>query len=181
MLSSVRAVAFCGQDIHLMGIKGTEQLCMIRISNHFRRDLMLIQVLVQHADHGAVQHPDPASVQRRRFCSDADISIMLHKIIGTPVSNDQEDEVISGHGKEFTNIAAYLMYRYEGAGRFAAETIWLLADLVYQGLDIQDAARMFSGEVEYSDINIDEALETDGMRKYARHSPHKLSGGQKIW
>lgn len=85
---------------------------------------------------------------------------LLHRIIGTPVSNDDEDRVIFEHEKEFTNIAAYLMYRYEGAGRFAAETIYLLADLVFQGKDIQDAARMFSGEVEYSDINIEDALET---------------------
>lgn len=87
---------------------------------------------------------------------------LLHKIIGTPVSNDDEDGVIVSHEKEFTNIAAYFMYRYEGAGRFASEAVWLLADLVYQGQDIQEAARMFSGEVEYSDINIEDALDTFG-------------------
>ena len=87
---------------------------------------------------------------------------LLHKIIGTPVSNDDENGVIVSHEKEFTNIAAYLMYRYEGAGRFASEAVWLLADLVYQGQDIQEAARMFSGEVEYSDINIEDALDTFG-------------------
>lgn len=85
---------------------------------------------------------------------------LLHRIIGTPVSNEDEDTVISKYEKEFTNIAAYLMYRYEDAGRFAAETVRLLADLVYQGLDIHEAARMFSGEVEYSDINIEDALDT---------------------
>ena len=85
---------------------------------------------------------------------------LLHGIIRSPVSNDDEDEVITSHEKEFTNIAAYLMYRYEGAGRFAAEAVWLLADLVYQGQAIEEAARMFSGEVEYSDINIEDALDT---------------------
>ena len=85
---------------------------------------------------------------------------LLHRIIGTPVSNEDEDNVIGEHEKEFLNIAAYLLYRYEGAGRFTAEAIYLLADLVFHGKDIQDAARMFSGEVEYSDINIEDALET---------------------
>ena len=35
---------------------------------------------------------------------------------------------------------------------------YLLADLVLTGTEILDAARMFSGEIEYSDINIDEAI-----------------------
>lgn len=87
---------------------------------------------------------------------------LLHRIIGSPVSNGDEDEVINSHEKEFTNIAAYLMYRYEGTGRFTAESVWLLADLVFHGTDIRDAARMFSGEVEYSDINIEDALDTFG-------------------
>ena len=86
--------------------------------------------------------------------------ILLHGIIGTPVSNEDEDKIISGHEKEFTNIAAYLMYRYEDAGRFSAEAVWLLADLVFHGQEIKEAARMFSGEVEYSDINIEDALDT---------------------
>ena len=87
---------------------------------------------------------------------------LIHRIIGTPVTNAEEDEVISNYEKEFTNIAAYLLYRYKGAGRFASETVYLLADLVFQGQDLLDAARMFSGEVEYSDINIEDALDTFG-------------------
>lgn len=85
---------------------------------------------------------------------------LLNKIIGSSVSYEDEDKIVSGHEKEFTNIAAYLMYRYEGAGRFASEAVWLLADLVFQGHDIYDAARLFSGEVEYSDVNIEDALDT---------------------
>ena len=71
-------------------------------------------------------------------------------------------EVISDNEKAFANFAAYLLYRYKGAGRFAAEASYLLADLVVKGCGLADVARVFSCEVEYSDINIDEALETFG-------------------
>ena len=84
----------------------------------------------------------------------------LVKIIGEPVSFEDEDKVISEHEKELTNFAAYLLYRYEGAGRFASEATYLLADLIFKCCDLYDAARLFSGEVEYSDINIEDALDT---------------------
>lgn len=87
-------------------------------------------------------------------------SKLLGKIISDPVDEASEDEIISLNEKEFTNFAAYLLYRYKGAGRFAAEACYLLADLLVIGCRIQEVARVFSCEVEYSDINIDEALET---------------------
>ncbi|MBQ1574342.1 MAG: hypothetical protein IIZ78_24730, partial [Clostridiales bacterium] len=87
-------------------------------------------------------------------------STLLSKIIEELVDKAEEDKVILEYEKEFTNFAAYLLYRYKGAGRFAAEACWLLADLLNKGCGIEDVARVFSCEVEYSDINIDEALET---------------------
>ena len=87
-------------------------------------------------------------------------STLLSKIIEEPVDKAEEDKAILENEKEFTNFAAYLLYRYKGAGRFAAEACWLLADLLTKGCGIEDVARVFSCEVEYSDINIDEALET---------------------
>ena len=93
---------------------------------------------------------------------DSKWSTLLSKIIEEPTDNAEEDKVISENEKEFTNFAAYLLYRYKGAGRFAAEACWLLADLLIKGCGIEDVARVFSCEVEYSDINIDEALETFG-------------------
>lgn len=89
-------------------------------------------------------------------------STLLSKIIEDPVDKAEEDKTISKNEKEFTNFAAYLLYRYKGAGRFSAEACWLLADLLTKGCGIEDVARVFSCEVEYSDINIDEALETFG-------------------
>ena len=62
-------------------------------------------------------------------------------------------------------FAAYLLYRYKGAGRFASEACYLLAGLLVKGCRMQEVARVFSCEVEYSDINIDEALETFGQER----------------
>lgn len=87
-------------------------------------------------------------------------SKLLGKIVDSPVTQEEEDKVISENELYLTNFAAYLMYRYKGAGRFAAESVYLLADLIVKGCEIHEAARLFSGEVEYSDINIEEALET---------------------
>ena len=89
-------------------------------------------------------------------------SNLLKKIIDDPVSNEDEDMVTGKFEKEFSNFAGYLLYRYKGAGRFASEACYLLADLVAKGCRMQEVARAFSCEVEYSDINIDEALETFG-------------------
>ncbi len=89
-------------------------------------------------------------------------SRLLEKIINAPVAEQDADKVILDNEKEFANFAAYLLYRYKGAGRFAAEACFLLADLVSKGCGLADVARVFSCEVEYSDINIDEALETFG-------------------
>ena len=70
---------------------------------------------------------------------------LLSRIIEAPVP--EEDE----------NIA---ILENEGAGRFAAESVYLLSDLIVKGCGLLDVARVFSCEVEYSDINIDQALET---------------------
>ena len=50
-------------------------------------------------------------------------------------------------------------YRYPEESGFAVESTYLIADLLIRGTDILEAARMFSGEIEYSDINIDSALD----------------------
>lgn len=89
-------------------------------------------------------------------------STLLGKLITDPADEAEEDEIIDTYQKEFANLAAYLLYRYKGAGRFAAESCFLLAGLVAKGCRLAEVARVFSCEVEYSDINIDEALETFG-------------------
>ena len=91
---------------------------------------------------------------------DAKWSKLLSKLIEAPVSDEDEAYAIAENERELRNFAAYLMYRYKGAGRFAAESVYLIADLIAKGCGIRDVAIVFSCEVEYSDINIDEALET---------------------
>ena len=93
---------------------------------------------------------------------DAKWSKLLSKIIEAPVSEEDEVKAIAENERELRNFAAYLMYRYKGAGRFAAESVYLISDLIVKGCGVKDVARVFSCEVEYSDINIDEALETFG-------------------
>ena len=89
-------------------------------------------------------------------------STLLRKLIDEPVDAASEDEMINAYEKDFSNFAGYLLYRYKGAGRFAAEACYLLAGLLVKGCRFQEVARVFSCEVEYSDINIGEALETFG-------------------
>lgn len=85
---------------------------------------------------------------------------LLSKVIEAPVSEEDENKAVLENEKALTNFAAYLLYRYKGAGRFAAESVYLLSDLIVKGCGLLDVARVFSCEVEYSDINIDQALET---------------------
>ena len=87
-------------------------------------------------------------------------SALLDGLIDSPVAPETEDKVVEENSNALTNFAAYLLYRYKGAGRFAAEACYLVADLISRGCEIHEAVRLFSGEVEYSDINIGEALET---------------------
>ena len=85
---------------------------------------------------------------------------LLSKIIEAPLPEEDENKAILENEKALTNFAAYLLYRYKGAGRFAAESVYLLSDLIVKGCGLLDVARVFSCEVEYSDINIDQALKT---------------------
>jgi len=87
-------------------------------------------------------------------------TVLLKKIIDDPLSAEEENRVVDENEKELANFAGYLLYRYRGAGRFAAEATYLIADLAAKGCGICDVVRAFSGEIEYSDINIDEALDT---------------------
>lgn len=84
-------------------------------------------------------------------------TLMIESVIADPPSTRAEDELINEESRLFSNFCAYLLYRYPGETGFAVESTRLLADLVLKGNGIYEAARMFSGEVEYSDINIEAA------------------------
>lgn len=83
----------------------------------------------------------------------------IDRIIADPPSLEEEQSIINKDSRKFSNFCAYLLYRYPDETGFAVESTYLLADLVIRGTDILEAARMFSGEVEYSDINIDKAID----------------------
>ncbi len=84
---------------------------------------------------------------------------LMDNIISTPPSMSEEMRLIDSDSRKFSNFCAYLLYRYPDETGFAVESTYLLADLVLKGTNIYEAARMFSGEIEYSDINIDNAIE----------------------
>ena len=86
-------------------------------------------------------------------------TLIMDKIASDPPSLQTENKIIDEDSMRFRNFCAYLIYRYDGQPGFAAESAYLLADIVNAGTGIHEAARMFSGEIEYSDINIDTALE----------------------
>ncbi|MBO4635790.1 MAG: flagellin lysine-N-methylase [Clostridiales bacterium] len=56
--------------------------------------------------------------------------------------------------RRLSNFASYILFRHgEDKIRFAGECTLLIYDLYRAGYEIAEAARMFSCEVEYSDIN----------------------------
>ncbi len=83
----------------------------------------------------------------------------LEKIKSSNITRSQEEDFINSNRRVFSNFLAYLLYRQRDALGFAVEATRLLADLVICGLEIHDAARMISGEIEYSDENIDKAYD----------------------
>lgn len=62
---------------------------------------------------------------------------------------------------QFENLISYLLFRHPEANIiFAIESAHLIADLCQvTALPLEEVARMFSSEIEYSDINIDTLIE----------------------
>jgi len=104
------------------------------------------------------------SSQRSVFFMDMEIldeawPAMLQKVKDSGITSEEENSVINSNRRSFSNFAAYLLYRQRDAIGFAVESTRLLADLVICGFEIHAAARLFSGEVEYSEENIDKAYD----------------------
>ena len=104
------------------------------------------------------------SITRARFIKTLEVmdqawTELIDRIEKASPSISEEKAVIDSNRRRFSNFTAYLLYRYPEETGFAVESTYLLADLVLTGTDIHEAARMFSGEIEYSDINIDKAAD----------------------
>lgn len=84
---------------------------------------------------------------------------LLKKVQLCGINEEIENEIIDNDRRIFSNFTSYLLYRQRDAVGFAVESTRLLADLVYLGVEIHEAARLFSGEVEYSEENIDKAYD----------------------
>ena len=82
MASAMSSIAFRREYIHLMIIKSTEQLSIIRICNDLCVHMMVIQILVQHSDHSAIQYTNRAFIQSIGFGSDIFVCIMFDKVVG---------------------------------------------------------------------------------------------------
>ena len=57
-------------------------MCMLGKRNNFRSHVMVVEVLLQNADHSTVQYTDCVSVQRFRISVDRSVCVMLNEIIG---------------------------------------------------------------------------------------------------
>ena len=87
----------------------------------------------------------------------------LNKIADLKPTREQEDAILEEYSELMGNFIVYMLYRYNGYPRLACETALLLADLILAGIEPLEAARMFSSEVEYSDINIEVAKSLFGQ------------------
>ena len=157
-----RLVLECGKPFELIASDGTKMELPGYVAAVFDDSKPLVERLSEISGGRRAASKIRADIFLGMEAMDPEWSRILAQIASDPVSVEDEDKVISENEMTLTNFAAYLLYRYKGAGRFASEAVRLIADMKVKGIEIPEAARMFSGEVEYSDINIDEALETFG-------------------
>lgn len=80
---------------------------------------------------------------------------VISDISGAGPTEETEKEVILANSRAFDNLVVYLLYRHEGNQRLAMECAIFVADMVAVGIEVHEAARMFSEEVEYSDSNME--------------------------
>ncbi|MBP5332013.1 MAG: flagellin lysine-N-methylase [Lachnospiraceae bacterium] len=157
-----RLVLECEKPFELISSDGAKMQLPGYVSSVFDGSKPLMEKLSEISGGRRAGSKIRADIFKGMEAMDPTWSEILEEISSKPVSAGDEDKIITENGMMLTNFVAYLLYRYKGAGRFASEAVYLLADMKAKGVSIPEAARMFSGEVEYSDINIDEALETFG-------------------
>ena len=80
--TSVGAVPFCRQYIHLIVVEGLEERIIIIEKHDFSTHAVILQERFKRVRHGAVQHTDALSFQRRGIDGDALIGDVLYQVVG---------------------------------------------------------------------------------------------------
>lgn len=81
---------------------------------------------------------------------------MLHNLESSPVSEEDRDSYIDSLSMQFRNLIGYFLYRHDNDFYLAAVSARIIAELtIANNMTLEDVARMYSAEIEYSDINCD--------------------------
>ena len=81
---------------------------------------------------------------------------MLQKLTSSPVSEETRDLYIESESMKFKNLIGYFLYRHDNDFYLAATSARIIAELkIANEMALEDVARMYSAEIEYSDINCD--------------------------
>ena len=120
------------------------------------RDEDILERFARISGGFALRAQDSIDMYKEMECLDTSWQVLLHRI-GV---EDNPSEFIREHSIEFENIAVYYLYRYPSIPAFAVEASLFIARVAMAiGGDviasIKAAARMYSSEVEYSDLNMD--------------------------
>lgn len=82
--------------------------------------------------------------------------LMLDKVIKQQVSAEARDSFIDSNLMKFKNLMGYFLLRHDNDFYLAAISSRIIAELcVANKMTMEDVARMYSAEIEYSDINCD--------------------------
>lgn len=103
-----------------------------------------------------ISSPERADEYMKLERLDEEWTIMLSELRRNAVSSSSRDEYITANDKRFENLMIYFLYRHPGNIFFACESVRLIAELcISSGKSLYEVARMYSSEIEYSDVNME--------------------------
>ena len=82
VITSVGTVPFCCKHIHLIIVEGLEERIIIIEKHDLCLHAVILQERFKRVRHGAVQHTDALSFQRRGIDGDALIGDVLYQVVG---------------------------------------------------------------------------------------------------
>jgi len=108
---------------------------------------------------GGLAEDDMSSTGRAKFFLTFEIldgkwEKLLNDLIMEPVSANDRDNYIDSYPVQFKNLMIYFLYRHKGNRNYAVQSCRMIAEVcVRSGIGLKEISRMYSAEVEYSDIN----------------------------